>query len=641
MERTNDSSMSTETIAPPEKAPLVDLLLGKPLASDEDSEQRIGAAAGIPIFGLDALGSAAYGPEAAMTILIPLGVAGIAYVLPITVAIVCLLGIVYFSYRQTIQAYPTGGGSYTVARENLGARVGLLAGAALMIDYLLNVAVGISTGVGALVSAVPSLQRYTLVLCLGILVILTLVNLRGVRDTGLVFMFPTYVFVLCILGAIAIGVVKSILSGGHPMPVVSPPKINAAAGAISAWLLIKAFSSGCTAMTGVEAVSNGVQAFHEPVSEHANRTLSVIIGLLMLMLLGIAFLARVYHIGATPPGQAGYQSVLSQLVGAVAGRGIFYYVTIGSILVVLALSANTSFADFPRLCRAMAQDRFLPYGFAARGRRLVYSYGVYSLAILAALLLTVFGGVTDRLIPLFAIGAFMSFTLSQAGMVAHWRKQPGHRAKGKLAMNAVGAVATGLTTLVVAVAKFTEGAWITIVLIPALIILMLSIRRHYRRVGREIASAHALEITRLNPPLVVVPIDEWNKVAQKALRFALTLSDDIQVLHIDSGEKSDELSKHWNEYVGEAARHLHRRIPELVVLKSPYRYVVAPILNYVLKLEREHTDRYVAVVLSELVERRWYQYILHNQRAQLLTGLLLVSGDRRIVPINVPWYLTA
>lgn len=632
--------MATGTTAPPERTPL-DLLLGKPLSSDEDSGQRIGPTAGIPIFGLDALSSAAYGPEAAMTILLPLGVAGIAYVWPITAAIACLLAIVYLSYRQTIDAYPTGGGSYTVARENLGARFGLLAGTALMIDYLLNVAVGISSGVGALVSAFPTLQPFTVALCIGILLILTLVNLRGVRDTGLIFMFPTSIFVVCLLGAIAIGLVKWALSGGHPMPVVSPPKLNAATTAVGAWLLVKAFASGCTAMTGVEAVSNGVQAFREPVSQNARKTLTVIIGILTLMLLGIAFLARVYHIGATPPGEAGYQSVLSQLVGAVAGRGIFYYVTIGSILVVLALSANTSFADFPRLCRVMAQDRFLPYGFALRGRRLVYSYGVYSLAILAALLLIIFGGVTDRLIPLFAIGAFMSFTLSQAGMVAHWKKRPGRHAKGKLAMNAIGALATGLTTLVVVVAKFTDGAWITILLIPVLIILMLSIRRHYRRVGREIANPASLDVQHLHPPLVVVPIDEWNKVAQKAVRFAMTLSDDVRVLHIDCGEKADDLSKQWQQYVSEPAQQLHRHAPELVVLRSPYRFVVAPILKYVFQLEREHKDRYIAVVVSELVEKHWYQYILHNQRAKLLTALLLVGGDRRIIPINVPWYLTA
>lgn len=574
-----------------------------------------------------------------MTILLPLGIAGLHYALPITVSIIVLLGIVYFSYRQTIAAYPTGGGSYTVARQNLGARFGLLAGTALIIDYLLNVAVGISTGVGALVSAAPALQQHTLELCLGILAVLTLVNLRGVRETGLLLMLPTYVFVSCLLGAIGYGILKTVLAGGHPIPVVHPPSIKPAAIGISAWLIIKAFASGCTAMTGVEAVSNGVQAFREPVTKNAQRTLTVIIAVLMLMLAGIAYLAGVYQIGATPPGQAGYQSVLSQLLGAIAGRDIFYYVSIGSILVVLSLSANTSFADFPRLCRAMAQNSYLPYGFASRGRRLVYSYGVYTLAALSALLLILFGGVTDRLIPLFAIGAFLSFTLSQAGMVAHWRKHGGPHSRKSMVVNGLGAVATGVTTVVVAVAKFTEGAWITILLIAILLAIMSGVRRHYHRVAREVASASPVTLENLKKPLVVVPIEDWNRAAKKALRFALTLSDDVQVVHVDSGEGGPLLKEQWDEWVTEPARASGIRAPELVVVKSPYRVVVGPIVNYVRDLVWKHKDRQVTVVLSELVERRWYQYLMHSQRAEVLTALLMLNGEDRIAVVNVPWYL--
>jgi len=302
---------------------------------------------------------------------------------------VILLAIVYLSYRQTIEAYPTGGGSYTVARFNLGARVGLLAAAALMIDYLLNVAVGISTGMGALVSAVPKFQPFTLPLCLGILATLTFINMRGLRESGLVFMVPTYVFLVCMLIAIGIGIAKTIGSGGHPAPVVNPPKLKAAVTGVSIWVILKAFSSGCTAMTGVEAVSNGVQAFREPIVKTAQRTLTVIIALLMIMLLGLGYLVRVYNISATEPGQSGYESLLSQLLGAVIGKGIYYYIAIGSILAVLALSANTSFADFPRLCRAVAHNKYLPYGLQVRGRRLVYTYGVYALAGLSAVLLII------------------------------------------------------------------------------------------------------------------------------------------------------------------------------------------------------------------------------------------------------------
>jgi amino acid transporter len=620
-------------------ASLADLLFGRPLATDEDSRQRVGPAAGIPIFGLDALGSAAYGPEAALTILLPIGAAGMVYVLPLSFGVIVLLGIVYFSYLQTIAAYPTGGGSYTVARENLGPRFGLLAGTALTIDYLLNVAVGISTGVGALVSAVPSLQSYTLALCLRILLILTLINLRGIREAGIVFMFPTYVFVGCLGTAILLGIAKTVLAGGHPVPAIAPHEPQRAVEAVSAWLVIRAFSSGCTAMTGVEAVSNGVQAFREPVVKAAQRTLTIIIAILMMLLAGIGYLVRAYHIAATDPGKPGYESLLSQLTSAVAGKGVFYYVTIASIVVVLSLSANTSFADFPRLCRAMAQNGYLPYGFAVRGRRLVYSYGVYVLALLAAGLLIVFGGVTDRLIPLFAVGAFLSFTLSQAGMVMHWRRHGGRHARASMAINALGAVATGLTVLVVAAAKFAEGAWITLVLIPALLILMLGIRRHYRRVARETASATPLRFDALERPLVVVPIDSWSRVAKKALRFAIPLSDDILVLHIESSEETDSFQTKWSEWVEEPARKAGRPVPQLVVMQSPYRFVVGPIVDYLRDLALKHPDRQIAVVISELAERHWYNILLHNQRAEVLTALLMLNGDERIAVVNVPWCL--
>ena len=472
---------------------LVDLLLGRPLATEEEKAERIGPAKGVPIFGLDALSSAAYGPEAALTLLIPLGMAGVAYIVPISVSIVCLLAIVYFSYRQTIMAYPQGGGSYTVASENLGVWPGLLAAASLMVDYVLTAAVGISAGVGALISAVPSLQRHTLALCLAILIVVTLVNLRGVSEAGGIFLVPTYLFIFCLLAMIALGIVKTLIAGGHPVPVVAPPHLMGTFEAVSAWLLLRAFASGCTAMTGVEAVSNGVMAFKEPASVTARLTLTVVIAILTVMLFGIAFLCRAYGVAATPPGETGYQSVLSQLLAAITGKGIFYGVSIGSILVVLALSANTAFADFPRLARAIAQNGFLPHGLAIRGRRLVYTQGVYALAFLAGALLIAFDGVTDHLIALYAVGAFMAFTLSQAGMVMHWKRVRGPGASKSMFVNGLGAVATGLTVIVVLVAKFTEGAWITLLLIPGLILLMRMVKRHYDHVAREIENRDRLE----------------------------------------------------------------------------------------------------------------------------------------------------
>ena len=618
---------------------IVNFLFGSPLATWEEREERIGASQGIPIFGLDALSSAAYGPEAALTLLLPLGIAGPAYVVPISTAIIILLTIVFFSYYQTIGAYPGGGGSYTVAKENLGVGAGLLAAAALLIDYVLVVAVGISAGVGALVSAVPRLQPHTLGLCLGILALITLVNLRGVRDTGAIFLAPTYLFVGTLLIAIVIGIVRTILGGGHPVPVIAPPAASAATSGAAAWLLLRAFASGCTAMTGVEAVSNGVKAFREPAAETARRTLTVIIGLLIILLAGIAYIVRAYGIVATDPGQPGYQSVISMMVAAVAGKGAFYYVTIGAVLLILALSANTAFADFPRLCRVIAMDGFMPTSLAIRGRRLVYSEGVYALALLSGLLLIIFRGVTDRLIPLFAVGAFLAFTLSQAGMVAHWKRVGGRGAGHSMAINALGAAATGITVVVVLVAKFAEGAWITVLLIPGLLTLMVTVRRHYHRIAVETASPSPLQLKAFHPPLVVVPLDHWSRLAKQALTFALNMSPEVTALHVEAEDHPVYLEQQWHEYVETPVLELGLCPPRLVTLKSPYRFVIQPIVDYVLDLERANPGRQIAVLIPELVERRWYYFFLHNQRAAALKGMLYVKGSDRIVVVNVPWYV--
>ena len=618
---------------------LINTILGRPLATSEAADQRIGPAAGVPTFGLDALSSAAYGPEAALTVLLPLGAAGLTYILPITTAIVVLLGIVYVSYRQTIAAYPNGGGSYTVARENLGTRASLLAAAALMTDYVLNVAVGISAGVGALISAVPALQPYTLILCLVILIMLTFVNMRGIGAAGTLFMLPTCAFIVSLCALVFWGMFATISSGGHPHPVISPAHLGKATEAVGAWVLLRAFASGCTAMTGVEAVSNGVQAFREPVVPAARRTLTIIIVILMVLLIGIAYLANAYHIGATEPGTANYQSVLSQLIGAVAGRGIFYWVSITSILLVLCLSANTSFADFPRLCRAVAEDGYLPGSFTSQGRRLVYSEGIWVLAILSGVLLLVFDGVTDRLIPLFAVGAFLAFTLSQSGMVAHWWKSQERGARASMAVNGLGAIATGVTVVVVAVVKFMSGAWIVVLLVPSLVALMLAVGRHYQRIERETAAPGSLKLENLQAPVVIVPIIEWSTLAENALRFAMTLSREIEVLHIESEDSPNSLTKIWPARVEEPAREAKQAVPQLTVLKSPYRFVVQPIIDHVLKVERKNPDRTIAVLLPELVERQWYQYFLHNQRARILAARLLAQGTHHIVIVNVPWYL--
>jgi amino acid transporter len=616
---------------------LLNLLFGRPLATSEERAEHIGPIAGIPIFGLDALSSAAYGPEAALTLLIPLGLIGVHYIVPVIAAIIVLLFIVFFSYRQTIEAYPHGGGSYTVASENLGKGAGLLAAAALMIDYTLTAAVGISAGVGALISAMPSLQPHTLQLCLAVLAILTIVNMRGVHDTGVVFMIPTYLFTGTLLIVIVAGIWQVISSGGHPHPVTALPAVPSATAMVSLWLLLKVFSSGCTAMTGVEAVSNGVMAFRDDTRKNAKITLTIIIFLLAVLLGGIAFLCRAYGVAATNPDGPGYESVLSMLTRAVMGHGAFYYITIGSVLLVLALSANTAFADFPRLTRAIALDDYMPHVFLLRGRRLLYSWGIYVLVGLTAILLIVFGGVTDRLIPLFAIGAFLAFTLSQAGMVMHWKRQG--KARLKMFVNGLGAVATGITTVVVLVAKFADGAWITALLVVLMIVLMRSVKSHYVGVDRETALDRPIAPAQITEPIVILPIDSWNRITEKALSFALGMTNDIRCVHVQIGDEPDKICEEWERDVAAPLRAAGKCVPQLEVLQSPYRYILTPIVDYVLKVEQESSFHKVCVMVPELVVHHWWENLLHNRRADLLKVLLLLRGNKRIVVLNIPWYL--
>lgn len=619
---------------------ILDLVVGKPIKTSDERAEQIGPAQGIPIFGLDGLSSAAYGPEAALSLLLPLGLLGVRYIVPISAAIITLLVIVYFSYRQTIAAYPSGGGSYTVARFNLGAPAGLLAAAALLADYILTAAVGISAGVGALVSAVPSLLPHMVSLCVGILIVITILNLRGVREAGSVFAVPTYLFVGTLLITIVAGIVRALLSGGHPTPAAPLPPPPAMTQAVTYWLLLKVFASGCTALTGVEAVSNGVKAFREPTVKNAQRTLTVIIFLLAILLAGISYLVKAYGIAATDPGRPGYQSVLSMLSAAVFGKGFFYYLTIGSILVVLSLSANTAFADFPRLCRAIAQNNYLPHVFGYRGRRLVYTYGIVVLALLCGGVLILFGGVTDRLIPLYAVGAFLAFTLSQSGMVVHWWKKRGPNWLKSALVNGLGALVTGITTVVVLVAKFVEGAWITLLFIPLVIVLFAMVRRHYHYVTRLTNCKFPVNVAGLSQhPIAVIVIDRWSNITRQGIEFAARLSPDVIALHVEPREHSELLQDDWEHYVEQPFRAAGKEPPQLQVLPSPYRFIIIPVVQFVLDLSRAHPDRSVVVVIPELVEDRWYEYFLHNQRGRLLEWMLLARGNEHIFTVSAPWYI--
>jgi amino acid transporter len=628
------------------------ILLGRRLANEESEQRKIGAFEGIPAMGLDGLGSSAYGPEAALTVLAVLGTASLAWIGWVMAPILVLLAVLFASYWQTIRAYPNNGGAYTVAKENLGTSASLLAAASLMIDYVLNVAVGISAGVGALVSAVPALHPYILPLCLVILAFVTLMNLRGTLDAGRLFAIPTYLFVASFGLVLLIGLYRAFTSGGHPQAVIPPPPLGPAAQAVSLWLLLRAFASGCTAMTGVEAVSNGMSAFREPAVRHGHRTLTGIVVILGVLLACIAYLAQAYGIGAMNQAQPDYQSVLSQLASAVAGNGLLYYVAIGSLLCVLGLSANTSFVDFPRLCRLVAADGFLPKPFAVAGHRLVFSIGILYLTAAAALLLVVFGGITEHLIPLFAVGAFLTFTLSQAGMVVHWRRQlrqdmdAARRRKLllHLGVNAFGAATTGIALAVIVLAKFVEGAWITVLIVPAVILLLRSIRGYYLELERKVHDPTPLSLRGLAAPIVLVAIDEWNHLADRAITLALSLSPHVIGIHLAELAGPDEgynrkLQQRWERNVAAPARANGLPPPELMVLHAQYRAIHEPVLKLARDLELRYPDRSVAVLVPELVKQRWYQRLLHTHRASHLRRQLLKYGGTRLTVINVPWYL--
>lgn len=602
--------------------------------------------------GMDGFASSAYGPEAALAVLIPLGVAAPVYLGWVMAPILALLAILFASYWQTLREYPTSGGAYVVAKGTLGTNASLIAAAALMIDYVLNVAVGISAGVAALVSALPTLHPYMLPLCLGTLTFVTLMNLRGTLDAGRLFAIPTYVFVASFAAILALGLYRALISGGSSEPVIPPPTLPRAVEAVNVWLLLRAFASGCTAMTGVEAVSNGMGAFREPAVKYAHRTLTGIVVVLGALLAGIAYLVKTYRIGAMDQTQDTYRSVLSQLASAVVGNGPMYYIAIGSLLCVLVLSANTSFVGFPRLCRSVAEDGFLPRPFAVAGHRLVFSIGILYLAVAAGVLLIVFGGITEHLIPLFAIGAFLTFTLSQSGMVIHWLRQlqehrgrQRHATRMHLLTNAAGAATTATALVIIVVAKFEEGAWITVAVVPAVIVLLKSIRRYYDRVAARVRDSSPLQISSTAPPVVLVTIDEWNQLADKSMTLALSLSPDVLGVHLtqlagpDSVEEHRKFQEQWRRDVAEPARTAGYASPQLVILQAQYRAIHEPILKLARDLENSYPDRAIAVLIPELVKQRWYQRLLHTHRGRHLRSQLLKHGGSRLTIINVPWYL--
>ena len=577
----------------------------------------------------------------------PLGAAAPATMGWLLLPIIVLLGLLCLSYWQTIEVYRERGGAYVVARENLGVPAGLVAATALMIDYILNVAVGISAGVGALVSVLPRLHAHMLAICLVVLALLTLLNLRGTPESGRALAVPTYLFLACFAGLFALGLARVALAHGHPQPAVAPMPIPAAAQGAGVWLLLRASAGGCTAMTGVEAVSNSMSAFREPKARHGHRTLAILVGALALMLACVAWLVPAFRIGAMQQARPGYRSVLAQLADAIAGQGVFYYLTMAALLAVLVLSANTSFTAFPRLCRNLAQDGYLPEGFAIAGRRLVYSIGLLWLAGCAGALLIAFEGITDRLIPLFAIGAFTGFALSQFGMAAHWRRawrEPGARGghAARLTFNALGGVATSAALGIMVVAKFREGAWITLFLMLSGYLLLHRVRGYHDRLRSLEGDQAPLHARPAMPTAALVIVERWNRPARTALEFAMDVSDRVIALHLarlagPEQKEPPDLRQRWNANVDAPLRAAGRTPPALHVVEAHYRTLHLPILKAIGELRREDPRRHIAVVVPAQVKRLWPQAMMHAHRTHSLLRHLARARVPHLALITLPW----
>lgn len=597
------------------------LLVGSPLPTFRETHERLSKAVGLAVFSSDALSSVAYATEEIFLVLIAAGAVALSLSWPISLAIVALLGIVTTSYYQTIHAYPSGGGAYIVARENLGVNAGLVAAAALLIDYVLTVAVSIAAGVAAITSAFPLLFQHRVALCLLCILILTLVNLRGVKEAGMIFAIPTYVFIASFVLMIAVGLVTYI-AGGVSLPASDPTA--QAVEALTWFLILRAFASGCTALTGVEAISNGVRAFKPPEARNASITLCWMAVILGSLFVGITFLAN--HYGVTP--REG-ETVVSQLARSIFGGGFFYYLVQAATALILILAANTSYADFPRLSSLLGQDRFLPRQMANRGDRLVFSNGLIILGVLAALTIVIFRGDTHALIPLYAVGVFLSFTLSQAGMVKHWvtGKSKGWR-KG-MVINGIGALTTAVVLAIIATTKFTHGAWIVLMLLPALVFVFGRIHAHYRLVAAQLSLKRLKPRHVLSDHTVLLPVSGLYRQVIPALQYARLLSEDVRAVYIDlDPEATANLRVEWEKWAYD--------VP-LVVLESPYRSIVQPLLQYIEQVQEEHPQKIVTVILPEFIPAKWWQHFLHNQTALQIKGALLF--EKGVVVISVPHYL--
>ncbi|HKT35519.1 MAG TPA: APC family permease [Nitrospira sp.] len=599
-------------------------LVGYPLKTAQAEHERLSKRLALAVFSSDALSSVAYATEEILLVLVPASVAFSHFSIPISMAIVALLAILTASYSQIIFEYPQGGGSYVVSKSNLGEWPGLTAAASLMIDYVLTVAVSVAAGIAAITSAIPSLFPHRTVLGVLAIVLVLIVNLRGVRESGKVFAIPTYMFVLTILLMLGTGAGQLLSGTLTPLTIQTAP-VSMPFEAISLFLLLRAFSSGCTALTGVEVISNGVTAFRHPEPKNAAITMAMMAVVLGTLFLGISTMA--YLIGVTPKED---ETVVSQVAHAIFGEGLLYYLVQATTMGILILAANSAFAGFPRLASILARDGFMPHQMAMMGDRLVFSNGVVILGFFSCFLIVVFQGDTHALIPLYAVGVFLSFTLSQAGMVRRWLLKRGPRWRGKLVLNGIGAAATASATIIIAGTKFSHGAWIVIVLIPLIIMMFRAIRSHYRAVAEQVQLSRDARPPRPRRNLVLIPIGAVNKAVVRAVDYARSRGGEVRAVLIDvDREETALVEMKWAQW--------GCGVP-LIVLPSPYRSILGALLDYIEENLDKDPDCWITVVLPEILPARWWQNILHNQRALLLKGALLFRD--RVVLTDVPFHLT-
>jgi len=605
------------------------LLVGNPIETAAQHDQRLSKRIALAVFSSDALSSVAYASEAILFVLVLTGAHALPLVIPISLAIVVLLLIVGFSYRQTIHAYPNGGGAYIVAHENLGEIPGLIAAASLLIDYVLTVAVSISAGVFAITSLASTwgyvgLGDYRVEIALGCIALITVINLRGVKESGAIFSAPTYVFIVSIVIMIGMGFYR-VANGGWVAAVPQLAETAAAVEPLSVFLILRAFAAGCTALTGVEAISNGVPAFKQPESKNASTTLIWMIVTLGVMFMGISVLA--YYIGAAPREDV---SVISQIAIQVVGTGPAFFVIQVATALILVLAANTSYADFPRLASLLSRDRFLPRQFSSRGDRLVFSNGVVALGVFAALLVIAFNAREQSMLPLYAIGVFISFTLSQFGMVRHWLREREPGWQRSVLINGVGALLTAVVLVVIVVTKFEQGAWAVLVLTPILVLLFRSIHKHYQQVARQLSLETAPRVEPVKRHTALVLISGIHRGVVPALEFAKSIApDNTTALYVDlDAEHTRKIEEKWARWGA--------GIP-LQVLDSPYRSLVRPIMRYVDQIDAQYDDDVLSVILPEFIPSKWWQHLLHNQTALAIKAALLFR--KGVVVISVPYHL--